>query len=366
MSKKSEGTPNTKDIVGSWPDHLPEDSDRVVTWENLRRLSVLGVLLKWPVVAMLAVVIVLVGVVALVAVTILRAGIMLSRRGGTLVTWGNLKKLRILDGLRKLMSVSGALFKWVATAVLITVAILTGVVALVVITVMAVGTMVWRSDDRVATCESLKRLEVPDALRKWRVLSTPLKWTAVAVLVAMTLLAVAMMLTSYFGWDIGSVANDSMQPELSAGDAIAYSPVEIEDIEVGDIIAFRSSGGATACRRVTDVGFDGTSTVFQTKGDANREPDQGMVLAKDVEGRVAYCIPRLGGFVEFAGSGGGLVLLIVVPGMLIVVSEIGGISRVLSKRKRLLKGDSWLREAGLGGRNRSLAGAEEIDHLLFD
>lgn len=366
MSKKSEGTPNTKDIIGGWPDHLPEDDDRVITWENLKRLSVLGVLLKWLPIAMLAVVIVLVGVVALVAVTILRAGIMLSRRGGTLLTWGNLKKLRILDGLRQLMSLSGALLRWVATAVLIAVAILTGVVALVVITVVAVGTMVWRSDERVATWESLKRLEVPDALRKLSVLSTPLKWTAVAVLIAMALLAVGIMLTSHFGWDIGRVANDSMEPELSAGDAIAYCPVETGDIEVGDIIAFRSSGDATACRRVTDIGFDGTSTVFRTKGDANRESDQGVVLAEDIEGRVAYCVPRLGNFVEFAGSGGGLVLLIVVPGMLIVASEMRSISRVLSKRKRLLKGDSWLREAGLGGRNRSLAGAEDIDHLLFD
>lgn len=365
MSKKSEGAPNTKDVIGSWPDHLPEDGDRVVTWENLKRLSVLGVLLKRPVVAMLAAVIVLVGVVALVAVTILRAGITLSRRDAGLVARENVSRLGIPDGLRKL-SVVGTPLKWIAAAVLIAMAILTGAVALVVITVIAVGTMVWRSADRVATWESLKRLEMPDALRKLRVLSTPLKWTAVAVLIAMTLLAVAMMLTSYFGWDIGSVANDSMEPELSAGDAIAYCPVGIEDIKVGDIIAFHSSGDAVACRRVTDVGFDGTSTVFQTKGDANRDPDQGMVLAEDVEGRVAYCIPHLGGFVEFAGSGGGLVLLIVVPGMLIVVSEIGGISRVLSKRKRLLKGDSWLREAGLGGRNRSLAGAEEIDHLLFD
>ena len=364
MSKKSEGAPNTRDVIGSWPDHLPEDDNRVITWENLKRLSVLGVPLKWVAMAMLAAFVVLVGMAVLIAITALATGIVLSRRGAGLVAREDVKKLGIPDGLRKL-SVIGIPLKWIATVLLVGTALLAGVTALVAITMLAIGTMLWRRDDRGIAWGDLKRLEVPDALRELRVLIAPLKWVAVAVLVMMALLAVGIMLTSHFGWDIGRVANDSMEPELSAGDAIAYCPVETENIEVGDIIAFRSSEGTTACRRVTDVGFDGTSTVFRTKGDANREPDQGVVLAKDVEGRVAYCIPRLGGFVEFAGSGGGLVLLIVVPGMLIVVSEIGGISRVLSKRKRLLKGDAWLKEAGLGGRTRTLAAADEIDRLLL-
>jgi len=72
------------------------------------------------------------------------------------------------------------------------------------------------------------------------------------------------------------VVSESMVPALNKGDIIFVVPCKIEDVDIGDIIAYRSklqNGEVIAHRVVGKEEINGT-VVLTTKGDANTKTDQ--------------------------------------------------------------------------------------------
>lgn len=67
-------------------------------------------------------------------------------------------------------------------------------------------------------------------------------WGAVVLLVATAALA---LLAPCFGFGIDIVFSGSMEPELKVGSVVITRPVDSEDIEAGDVIAFRSPHNGT-------------------------------------------------------------------------------------------------------------------------
>jgi len=77
-----------------------------------------------------------------------------------------------------------------------------------------------------------------------------------------------------------TVTSQSMWPVLKRGDLVFIKSVEPEDIEVGQVIAFRHKGGMAVHRVVRTDEWNIT-----TKGDANLRADS-PILYNDVVGRV--------------------------------------------------------------------------------
>lgn len=125
------------------------------------------------------------------------------------------------------------------------------------------------------------------------------------------------------------VLSGSMEPSISAGDVIVTHRVETGNIKSGDVITFQRSGDRrpTTHRVIEVVGQEG-SPEFRTQGDANEDPDQQLVSADAVSGKVLtvggylFVIPYLGYVIQFAGTQIGFVALLVVPLVLLVISEI--------------------------------------------
>lgn len=86
------------------------------------------------------------------------------------------------------------------------------------------------------------------------------------------------------------VLSGSMEPEIKTGSlCFVNTKTEVETIELGDIIAYRT-GDIRVTHRVIDITADG----FQTKGDANDAPDISVVPKENVIGKTVFWVPYLG------------------------------------------------------------------------
>lgn len=93
----------------------------------------------------------------------------------------------------------------------------------------------------------------------------------------------------YFMIGIGS---NSMNPVYYKGDAIIGEKVKEEELEVGDVIVFYKSGIRIVHRLDDIVEKDGIKQYY-TKGDNNKNSDEGYIIYDDIIGVVKYRIPYI-------------------------------------------------------------------------
>ncbi|MEZ3117344.1 signal peptidase I [Halobaculum sp. MBLA0147] len=125
------------------------------------------------------------------------------------------------------------------------------------------------------------------------------------------------------------VLSDSMAPTIDAGDVVIVADRQPSQIGEGDVITFRSgeADGRLVTHRVIEVVERDGTRAFRTKGDANEDPDPELVEPSAVVGVVSFHIPLIGRAVTFAGTTAGTVALVVVPGLLLVGSELYALLR---------------------------------------
>ncbi len=129
-----------------------------------------------------------------------------------------------------------------------------------------------------------------------------------------TLLVAA--LPSLWGYQSYVIYGSSMEPAIKLGSLVVAKPVKVDDLQVGDIVVFRSPGnGVTLTHRIVEVREEDGQRHFLTKGDASNDGDTVEVSLEDGVRQVAYHVPYLGYFVHFARSTIGIILLIALPAL---------------------------------------------------
>ncbi|RDZ38207.1 MULTISPECIES: signal peptidase I [Haloferax] len=164
----------------------------------------------------------------------------------------------------------------------------------------------------------------------WSRLAAAARVLGGVVLLVAVALVVVLAAPQTFGADASyTVLSGSMSPTFDAGDVVVVRDVSPADISEGDIITYRAAGSAITdertdrvTHRVVAVDRSGDSPVFRTKGDANEDIDSDPVAADRVVGRVWFRVPYLGLAAQFAQSQLGLVLFVIIPGVLLVVTEL--------------------------------------------
>lgn len=123
------------------------------------------------------------------------------------------------------------------------------------------------------------------------------------------------------------IVSPSMVPTINVRDAvIAYRPA-VSSLKKGDIITFTSTdarySGLTVTHRILGItlGDDG-QIAFKTKGDNNTSPDEALVLGSNIYGKVFFVVPWLGYLQVFLTKPYGWLLLVVLPCLIIIVSDI--------------------------------------------
>ena len=156
-------------------------------------------------------------------------------------------------------------------------------------------------------------------------------------------LAIVVMITAmltyiapHFGWRVDIVCSGSMEPELKAGSLVITRPVEPQEIVVGDIIVFSPNGVTLGENEVTHrvIGIGHSSPLyFETKGDANDNPDPFIVPARNLVGRICFKAHYVGYFIGFLRTPWGFLLGLVIPGLILITMYITSIQRMLRKNR---------------------------------
>jgi len=141
------------------------------------------------------------------------------------------------------------------------------------------------------------------------------------------------------------VQSGSMEPAVKTGSVVIISPQET--YQIGDVITFQNDlnvdlkkSGATTTHRITEIKDDEGRETYVTKGDANDTADRKNVANSWVLGKMRFTIPYLGFLVAFTQTQLGFVLLVVIPGTLIIYSELQLIRKEISKffnKKKTIK-----------------------------
>lgn len=120
------------------------------------------------------------------------------------------------------------------------------------------------------------------------------------------------------------VESDSMSPAISAGDLVVLSATDPTSLTEETVVTFRTQtgDGTLVTHRVVDAQESSDGIRYRTKGDANEDPDRELVAPSQVVGTVWFSIPLIGYVVMFANTDLGLFSLVIVPALLLLVSEL--------------------------------------------
>lgn len=131
---------------------------------------------------------------------------------------------------------------------------------------------------------------------------------------------------SLFGYRIFRVISLSMEPEYKINDIILVHETDVENIKIGDNIAYRSSIGdnrqVVITHKVIDIEKDEKgNTLFHTKGIANNVEDP-LVQEKQVYGIVVSKLYIFSIVNKILNNIYGYILLIYIPLAILIIKNI--------------------------------------------
>ena len=119
------------------------------------------------------------------------------------------------------------------------------------------------------------------------------------------------------------VLSGSMQPAMAPGDVVVVEETNPATIDEETVITFvRAEEDAPTTHRVVDVRRQDGRLAFETKGDANEDPDPELVPAGNVLGTVTLTIPLIGHVIQFANTPLGFLALLAGPLCLLALTEV--------------------------------------------
>ena len=162
-----------------------------------------------------------------------------------------------------------------------------------------------------------------------------LEWVFLGFLFAVLIFVLFPLLPIQNNYSLKTVTSGSMSPTIKTGGIVMVKPVS--SYNVGDIITFKIGSGKRDIlthRIIQQVG-DG----FITKGDANNVEDMNPVRKENILGRVVFDVPCAGYIANVIGSKMGICILILLPALLIIISESRKIFNEIKSKKCLGKKD---------------------------
>lgn len=160
--------------------------------------------------------------------------------------------------------------------------------------------------------------------------NTPFGISAILLFLAIGFLV---LILPVFGHKTLIVRTGSMQPQIGVGDLIFVWPKS--EYRVGDIIAFKEEGRSptTITHRINSVINQNNQIFYETKGDANKQPDDVLVPKNYILGSADYSIKGLGKIFVLVKTKNGFLLTALIPAVLVIVLEVLNVIREFKKPK---------------------------------
>ncbi len=162
-----------------------------------------------------------------------------------------------------------------------------------------------------------------------------LRWTVNLGILTITLLCLAWLAPSAFGYDRYVITGGSMSGTFEKGSVVFEKPVPVEDLEVGDIITYQpppeAGTQALVTHRIIKIEpAEGGGFLFTTQGDANADPDPWHFKLADAEQPVVeHTVPYAGWVFIALADKTTRILLIGGPATLIALSALLQVLRAL-------------------------------------
>lgn len=120
------------------------------------------------------------------------------------------------------------------------------------------------------------------------------------------------------GYQLKTVLSGSMEPEIQTGSIISIKQGgDMTRFEEGDVITYTTPDDVLVTHRIDEVIADGDQYI--TKGDNNEEEDSEPVLAQNIIGTyTGFTLPYVGYVMNFASTGEGAALLLIIPGIILI------------------------------------------------
>ena len=139
-----------------------------------------------------------------------------------------------------------------------------------------------------------------------------------------------------------TIVSGSMEPNINVYDVVVDKKVKNPtEIKVGDVITFTSTGtltkGMVITHRVIDVFEEDGKYYYKTKGDNSLSPDSSLAEYDYIIGKVILRLPALGRLQSFIGTQAGWLLVIVIPALFIIISDILKIFKLTGVKNKIEK-----------------------------
>lgn len=151
------------------------------------------------------------------------------------------------------------------------------------------------------------------------------------IISVIVLFAILLVGVKIFGIDIYTVLSGSMEPTYKVGSLIYVTTVNEEELEIGDAVTYKISETLVATHRIVDIVDENGELKFETKGDANKLPDEKLISSEQIVGEPIFTIPYLGYVATFLQTKRGKVILIISS--VILIGLVMFIDSVVEKKK---------------------------------
>jgi len=148
-----------------------------------------------------------------------------------------------------------------------------------------------------------------------------ISWLFIGVIVVMVIFTIGSNTNILGGYKSFVVLSGSMEPTINIGD-IVISHRQINYFK-NDTITFYGPENRIVTHRIATIKEqENDETRILTKGDANRSIDSETITLNKIIGKVIFVVPKLGFVVSFSRTIPGLILLIIVPAVALIASEL--------------------------------------------
>ncbi len=185
-------------------------------------------------------------------------------------------------------------------------------------------------------------------------ITTIISWTALIILIILALFFAYYMTGNRLAEKNGgkfepivslyTIISPSMTPNINVGDVVVAKKINSpQDIKVGDIITFIStssiSRGMTITHRVTEINQTSNGFHYTTKGDNNLSPDSSPAEYDNIIGKVVFRVPQLGKVQNLVANQGGWLVIVIIPALFIIISDILKVFKLLKVKNKVEKID---------------------------
>lgn len=134
------------------------------------------------------------------------------------------------------------------------------------------------------------------------------------------------------------ILTGSMEPIIKPNDAVVIRRVNEENLQVGDVITYRSVDpsyyGILITHRIIEINEDDKGKTYVTKGDHNVTPDRSPITANQIYGKVVMRIPKIGYLKSFLVSSYGWIIAVVVPSLGIIIYDVMKLFKKIKNSKK--------------------------------